>query len=504
MDRGTPGFRFDPGRWARAFFLPAAVLAASCAGPAGPGRDVPAAGGLEGRLRALLSRPGFRTAHLGVVVKDLASGRVLCDHSGGKAFLPASNMKLFTGALALDRLGPAWQASTRVYGTGKAVNGVLQGDLVLQGGGDPTLGRGKDPLAVFRNLAARLFEGGLRRVTGRVVALSDLFPDPPLGEGWAWDDRAYAWSAPFGALVFHENVVDLLLRPRALGAPPAVEEVPSIPGALRVWNRSVTVRNGGPGLRVVRREDPPGALILGAVPLSAGPVKWSFPVEDPGLFAARALARAFREAGIRVDGPPACGKDLEGFRFDGKKSELLGRILSPPLARMVEEMFLRSQNLFAENLFRLAGMGREGKRASAAAARKALDALLDRFGVDREGFVAADGSGLSRLDQVTPRQVAGLLEGALGRPWGKEFLRALPLAGRTGTLKLRFKGTRGEGRIRAKTGTLTRVSALSGYLLDGKGKPRMVFSWIVQGFSAPQAEARAAMDAFLEELAGRM
>ena len=472
----------------------------SCAG-GGDVRNAPIPGekAWAARLEGLLSKPGFTTAHLGVVVKDLATKKVICDRQGGRAFLPASNMKLFTGALALDRLGPSWQAVTSLYRRGRVENGVLQGDLILVGGGDPTLGRGKDSLQAFRDWGRRLFSQGLRRVTGKVVAVTDLFQDPPLGEGWAWDDRAHPWSAPFGALVFHESVVDLVLKPRTLGAPPILEEFPELPGALRVWNRCVTVGEGGKGLRVSRRSRPPGALLQGELPLSGGTVKWSFPVEDPALFAALALKRAFQEAGIQVEGPPVRADEVPGFRWEASQGTLLGRVLSPPLSKMVEEMFQRSQNLFAENLFRLAGSGREGGKASAEAARAALADLLAKMGVDGGGLVAADGSGLSRMDQVTPRQVAGLLERALKQSWGEDFLQGLPLAGRGGTLSRRFKGTRGEGRIRAKTGTLTRVAALSGYIMRD-GRPVLAFSWLIQGFTAPQAEARAEMDRFLADL----
>ncbi len=502
MMRSAPRFRVFSSRVLSAGLLLGWILS-SCAGPGGENPGLPPAEALESRLAGLLSRPGFATAHLGVFVKDLATGRVLCDHQGGRAFLPASNMKLFTGALALDRLGPAWQAATTLYRKGEIQEGVLEGDLVLVGGGDPTLGRGPDPLGLFRKWGKALFRQGLRRVTGRVVAVTDLFGDPPLGEGWAWDDLAYPWSAPFGALVFHENVVDLVLKPLSLGAPPEVKEIPSIPGALRVWNRCVTVREGGLGLRVTRRFHPPGALLRGSLPLSGGPVRWRFPVEDPALYAAQALEQAFLEAGIQVDGPALPAGKIPGFRWSPSQRERLARVLSPPLAKMVEEMFLRSQNLFAENLFRLAGRGRGEGRASAKAARAALADLLDRMGVDRRGLFAADGSGLSRMDQVTPRQVAGLLEKALGEPWGGDFLEALPLAGRTGTLSPRFKGTSGEGRVRAKTGTLTRVAALSGYILKN-GRPALVFSWLIQGFTASQARVRAGMDRFVADLAGRV
>ncbi|HHI68238.1 MAG TPA: hypothetical protein ENJ97_02825, partial [Planctomycetes bacterium] len=136
------------------------LVFSSCAGPGREGPSYPGTEVLESRLSELLSRPGFTTAHLGVFVKDLSTGRVMCDHQGGRAFLPASNMKLFTGALALDRLGPAWQAATLLYGKGEIKSGVLEGDLVLVGGGDPTLGRGPDPLGVFRKWGKTLFGRG--------------------------------------------------------------------------------------------------------------------------------------------------------------------------------------------------------------------------------------------------------------------------------------------------------------------------------------------------------
>lgn len=480
-----------------------AALALGACGAPGAWRapaDGAIARGLEREIAALRAADGYRAARLGVVVRDLESGAVLYSEDAGGAFLPASTLKLFTAALALSELGPAWQARTRLYRVGELRGGVLEGDLLLRGGGDPALGRGEEPLAAFRAWGERLFQEGLRGVAGDILVDDGLFADGPLGAGWAWDDRAEPWSAPFGALSFHGNTVDLVFQPGAPGSAPVVTQTPHLAGVLAVLDRCLVQEDGAEELQLKLQERPFAAVATGVLTPSGGPQRRSFPVADPGLFAGQALRQALERAGIRVAGGVRRPEAPEGRTPAAPEEALLAETLSPPVFRLVETMLRESDNLYAENLFRLAGAARGARGVAAEHGRRALAGLLAGLGVDAAGLFAADGSGLSRLSQVTPAQVVGLLGAAREQPWGRFLVEALPRAGREGTLAGRFLGTAAEGVLRAKTGTLTRVAALSGYL-PRPGRPPLAFSWLVQGFDCEEQRVLADIDRVLAWLA---
>ena len=455
---------------------------------------------LAGRVAELLRSEGYLTAHMGMVLLDPETGKDLYALNAGKAFLPASNLKLFTAALALARLDPGWQAVTELHLGGPVKGGVLEGDLILRGGGDPTLGRGDEPLALFRRWGDRLYQRGIRVVAGRIVVDDALFGPDRLGRGWAWDDAAHAYGAPVGALVLHENVVRLTLTPRAAGLP---AELSQLPTGLAVENRVFARRRGERRLELRRRWRRPGVVVTGSLPLDRGAAVLQVPVDEPSLFCGRALKRALEASGIEVRREVARIGTLLEYIYKRNEQSLAAFHRSPPLADMLKEMLHRSQNLYAENLFRLAGAAGagEGEKATARRAAAAMVELLRELGVDTRGFAMHDGSGLSRMNQVTPRQAAGLLAAAWSTPWGRQLYALLPRAGREGTLARRFRGTAAAGRLRAKTGTLSRVSSLSGYLPRGPERPPLVFACFLQGYTRPVAALREELDRVLAGLA---
>lgn len=466
---------------ARALWLLLLFAAAGCAAP-GPG---PA---LRSAAAVLLEAPELAGGRVGVCVLDAASGAMLVEHAADRGFATASNMKLLSAAVALATLGPQHTFPTELSARGEVRDGVLDGDLVVVGHGDPTLGSDADGAAVS-TFVAGLQQAGIRQVRGRVLGDGSWLGSEHLGLGWQWDYLDEDYAAPFGGLCYAGNVASVTVRPGAAGP-----EVQVLPVAATV--PALAIAQGAAGsataLTVHRRLGTDEVTVGGALARDAAPTTLRVTVRDPALFAASALSAALRIAGVVIDGEerPASGA-----------VRVVATHRSGPLATIVEPMLRHSDNLFAEQVWRTAAKVATGSADTAAAERHAK-AVLAQLGVDGQGMVLADGSGLSRRNLVQPRQLATLLLAAWRAPWGPAFRAGLPLAGRTGTLRNRFRDGPAHGRVRAKTGYISRVVCLSGYVpRPDPEAPPLVFSVMLNDFTCSDAAAKAAVDAFVQQLA---
>jgi len=451
------------------------------------------------RLRAKVGEAKFRGAEWGVKVVSLDSGRTLFDEGGGRRMVPGSNAKLFMAALALHELGPDFRIRTSLYGAGEPDGaGVLGGDLLLFGRGDPTLmgrdGEG-DPLG---DLARQLWDRGVRKVAGDVVGDDSFFDLPGYGAGWEAEDLGFAFGAAPSALCCHGNGVDLRIYPGAPGAPCAVVPLPG-PDVVKVENLTTTA--AGPAS--VRGFRPPGTdrfAVTGSLPPGGAPALATVPVGDPALLAAQLLRRALLRQGIQVAGAP---RAVHAYQRPapletGRLAEL-GHLESPRLGDLLRATLKASLNLDAELLFLQAGAARPGPGPnSEGRSAAALKAFLGSAGLDPSEVLLEEGSGLSRKDLVTADAVVGLLA-LMARPGqadGAVFMDALPVAGVDGTLRDRMAGTSAQGRVRAKTGTLRYTHTLSGYATSAKGE-RLAFSFLLNDYQRePQAPpATAELDA---------
>jgi D-alanyl-D-alanine carboxypeptidase/D-alanyl-D-alanine-endopeptidase (penicillin-binding protein 4) len=470
------------------------VTAASAPAPLGV-RALPA------EFDRIFGTPAFDRMQWGVIVQSLDSGRVLYERNATKLMMPASNMKIVTLAAAAERLGWDYTWETRLIPTGPIEGGTLRGDLVVAGTGDPTInGRSGSPTAVFERWAETLSAGGLRRIEGRIVADASAFDAEGLGAGWAWDYLGAGYAAPVSALQFNEDVVDVLVRPGAVEGAPALVAVRQVESGLEVDNRVVT----GPGDAVlfsVRRLPGSNTLHLaGTIGVAAKEAVRTATVESPGLFFAGVLRRVLREKGIDVIGP-ALGLEELPVRpvVDGARALIVHK--SPPLSEAAAVLMKVSQNLYAETFLKTLGAGAAAP-GSAAAGQDVVRSVLQGWGVAPEEYVLADGSGLSRYNYVTPQMLVKVLRRLyLDARHRDAFISTLPVGGQDGgTIAKRFKGTKAEGNVRAKTGTISNVRALSGYVttLDGE---RLVFSIIANNFTAPTETIDAATDLAVERLA---
>ncbi|QQQ73593.1 D-alanyl-D-alanine carboxypeptidase/D-alanyl-D-alanine-endopeptidase [Saccharothrix sp. 6-C] len=426
-------------------------------------------------LDAIIGSTALAGADVGLVVRHADTGAVVYSRDGDERGQPASNGKLISSAAALDVLGPDHRFRTTVAATGGERGGVLAGDLHLRGTGDPTM-----LAADYDALAAEVARSGVRLVRGRLVADDTWFDAVRLGTGWAWDDEPYYYNAQISALTvspdtdYDAGSVIVRVAPGEAGRPAAVTTEPPT-DYVTIAGTAVTGAPGSASSVSVERQHGTNVItVRGSVPAGGAVVtEWSTVWEPTGLVTSLfhdALARH----GVRVLGGTGVGATPADAR-------VLGEHRSMPLSQLLVPFMKLSNNMHAEILVKTVGRAVSGE-GSWDAGLRAMTAKLGELGVDPAALSLRDGSGLSRMDQVSPAQLAALLVAAKREPWFRPWYDSLPVAGNSdrmvgGTLRNRMRGTPAEGNVRAKTGSLTGVSALSGYVSTADGTP-LVFAMI--------------------------
>ncbi len=480
------------------------LLAAAGCYPAPRTAPVPTpAEALRAEIRTIFADTAFAHAFWGVIVRSLDTGETFYQQYGEKMFLPASNMKLVTGAAVLEALGPDFRYRTALAAAGPVREGVLRGDLVVRAGGDPTIsGRFTpgDPRAVFRAWADSLRAHGVRRVAGAVVGVDEYFDNVPYGRGWTWDDLIFAYSAPVAGLQFNDAVVQVQVFAGSRAGLPAVVALEPGTGYLPVINRTTTTGPDSPEQLEYRYSETGGALIVaGEVPLGAAPIERNVAVRDPARYFVTVLRESLREAGILVEGPAVLAGDREDDEATLRAASPLFVHHSPAMREILPAFMKPSQNQIAEMLLKTLGRELRGE-GSAGAGAQVVDSLFRVWELEPRYLVMADGSGLSRYNYLAPELAMALLERMTRSPHFELWHTSLPIAGVDGTLRTRMVGTPAEGRVYAKTGTLSGVRALSGYVTTADGE-RLLFSMMVNHHLLRAADADRLIDATLVRLA---
>lgn len=485
--------------------LVAAVSAAAFSRSSLSGEEKAVRSPLAVRIDRLIERePLLARAHLGIRAID-ARGRVIYERNARSWFTPASNTKLYSTALALTRLGPGYRVRTRLEAQAAPDDrGVLAGDIRLVGVGDPSLsGRAypydrerswDDAVPGIERLADAVAERGVRRVAGRVLGDDTAFPWEPYPDGWAIDDPLYEYGAPVSALTVQDNALRLEIRPGgAPGEAPLATIFPEA-GQVTLVNEAVT---GAPGsrrtIRLDRLANTTELRISGSIPAGGSTFSGLLAVDDPALAAARLLTEALRRRGVRVDGEAeARHRTLEQEPEPAWPVELAA-VESAPLGELAQVVNKVSQNLHAELLLRLvsvaAGTG-GGREASLVELRRFLE---EDIGLPKDEVQFEDGSGLSRLTLLTPFATTSLLDYMANSPAKEAWIASLPVGGVDGSLRRRFVEHAANPRVRAKTGTLSHVSALGGYL-EHRRLGRLAFTVVLNQYNGTASEGRAAMD----------
>jgi D-alanyl-D-alanine carboxypeptidase/D-alanyl-D-alanine-endopeptidase (penicillin-binding protein 4) len=449
--------------------------------------------------RLIASSPVARTAFWGIKIVEIGAEKTLFDLNSDHFFVPASNTKLFSTALALSRLGPDHTFTTRV---------VLQSDgsLRLIGGGDPNLSARAipykmgpttgDPLAAIDDLAQQIAARGVKRITGGIAGDDTWYVWQPYAIGWALDDPQSDDGPPISALTINDNAIQIGVLPgRREGDLSVVTIAPPLE-FYRFDNRVRTVAATAerPGVRISRIPGTRDVHLWGTVPIRGRTPVFPMSIDDPAEYAALALRRALGDRGIAVDGPTTAVHqypDDEPVIEPADGVELARRVSAP----LIEDLRITdkvSQNLHAELLLRAVGRAKRNA-GSFEAGLEEMKAFLEEAGIAPEQYNFRDGSGLSRLNLVTPNTVVKLLRHMYAGPSRDDWISLLPIGGKDGTLYNRMVDTPAAGRVFAKTGSLSHVSALSGYAKRNDGT-WVMFSIMVNNYNARAVEVRGVMD----------
>lgn len=469
--------------------------------PALSGQPSTPAGPLQALAEQITARPALRGARLGIRIEDAETGEVLADVAGDKRFLPASNMKLVTTAAALDVLGPDFRVRTSVYVPPPDANGVVTGDLTLVGRGDPTISdryntdKKDTRLTPLEQLADQVAAAGIKEITGDVVGDESYFRAAPLGDGWGWDDLQWYYGAEVSALSVADNHVTLTVAPTRPGENVAVTITPST-SHITLRNEAVTAATKDTDTFGLHRGLADNVIELyGALPPNGGR-QLGVAIHDPARFAAHLFRDMLIRRGIVIRGgvrrADANLRQRQPLALETLKE--VAFIESPPLSLWVRTTNKISSNLYAELLLRHLGKtrGASDKDADVAGCEVVAE-FLARAGLPVAELKIRDGSGLSRLDNLTPSALTALLRFMRKHPAWPVFQDSLPIAGVDGTLRSRMRGTRAADNLRAKTGTLDDVSALAGYVTAANGRV-LVFSFVANQLNTARTAGVAAGD----------
>lgn len=480
------------------------------------------------RVESALADARRRKAYWGVLVADADSGETIYALNADHFFMPASNAKLFTSALALASLGPEYRFHTTLESAGALdSDGRLAGDLILIGRGDPDLSNRKFPYAgkvehegpaekALVELADQATAKGLKMVGGDIVADDSFLLYDPYPAGWSVGDLFFTFGAPVSAIAFDDNTVSVTVQPGGrLEDPALLTFEPALAASDLTCAITTSVADAKPDFSVVRQPGEKFLLLRGSIPLGHPPVKLDLAMTHPAEVAAAVLKQLLEARGIRVTGTarvhhapppvtsivvdPVAATALELKSFPTAASSLvLAEHVSPPLLEILRVTNKVSQNLHAELLLRTVGREKTGV-GSTDAGLKTLQEFLTSAGIPPEEVLLGDGSGLSRSDLVTPQAVVALLRYAARQPWGRDFLSTLAIAGVDGTLENRMKGTAAAGLLFAKTGTSEDTRAMSGYATTLRGE-HLVFAIFGNNNPKNGQDATATLDAIGEAM----
>lgn len=405
----------------------------------------------------------------GIAVYNTRTGEMLEQYDADKTFVPASNLKLHVTAAALDKLGPNYQFKTELYTTGKInKKGELQGDVIVKGYGDPTLSE-KD----MQTMAAVLKNKGINAIQGNILVDESYYDDVRLGTGWMWDDETYGYSAQISALAVHENMINLsIAADDSIGETPTVKMSPATE-FITIQNNVKIVEGSNKNISIDRPRGTNTIVINGTIGKQSSPFTEDVTVDDPSLFAGFVMKKALQDNGI----------DTTWKKGKIEKTIVLTETPifihnSKPLSDLIVQLNKQSDNFYAEMLLKNLGTFVKSDGSFDAGA-DVIEEFLKKANIDTN-FRQVDGSGLSRMDLISPRQMAQLLNYVNQQDYNEIFERSLPIAGVDGTLKSRMLGTDAENNVHAKTGSMSGVNSLSGYAKDKNGD-KLAFSIFLNG-----------------------
>lgn len=461
---------------------------------------------LQTKISEILAKPELASAMVGVKVVSLDNGRVLFEENAHKLLRPASNMKLYTVAAALDRLSPDYRFVTSVYGaTRPDASGVVKGDLTIYGRGDPSIAarfNNGDYVKAINELATRIVAAGVKRVEGDLVGDETYFLGPKYGSGWTWEDLTWYYGAEITPLTVNDNALDLFVKPGlAVGQPAVITTGPPDP-LLTIVNKVTTSAKGVRRELSIHRGLAENTItVIGSIPVDDRGYSGGVGISHPALLFVYLLRSSLAQKGVVITGKsrttgeitqpssitaaPASGTNGS---FSAPFQNEIATLQSQPFGVIAAQTLKPSQNLYTELILRTLGKMTPPpatlpalNQTSENLGLEAVKLFLKSTGIRPESLVLDDGSGLSRSDMVTAESTVQLLTFMSKHRYATVFRDALPIAGVDGTLRNRMRGTAAENNLRAKTGSLSSASSLGGYVTTAAGE-KLAFTIMVNNY----------------------
>ncbi|MDJ0554879.1 MAG: D-alanyl-D-alanine carboxypeptidase/D-alanyl-D-alanine-endopeptidase [Microcoleaceae cyanobacterium MO_207.B10] len=443
---------------------------------------------LTNAIDTIINRPIFGRSRWGVLVETLASKTTIYNQDAEYYFIPASTAKLLTTAAALQKLGAQLKIRTSVYGDGN-------GNIYVVGRGDPSLTETQ-----LKNLAQQLTEQGIKTIN-QLIADDSYFQGTIVNQNWEWEDVQAGYGAPINSLILNQNAIDLVLSPQGLGQPLQVSFVnPAEAEKWQLENNSLTVAtNEKEFVEVGRDFIQPIIRISGQLRVGSA----SEPVYVAVVAPVDNFLNQFRQVleleGIRVSQIVNKSQTNSNINLNNINRNELAFVESPTIGLLIEEVNKKSNNVYAEVLLRQMGVqsrlipNKKSQNDTLAKGLNEVKSVLTRLGVKPNSFVLADGSGLSRHNLVSPEALVQTLRIMANSPLANIYRNSLPVSGVSGTLSRRFRNSFAEGNVQAKTGTISGVSGLAGYIESENFEP-LIFSIIVNQSDLETKVLRSAID----------
>ena len=468
---------------------------------------------LQARISEILAKPELAPAMVGVKITSLDTGRVLFEENPGKLLRPASNMKLYTVATALDKWGPDYRFKTLVYSNTKLdPSGVLRGDLMIYGRGDPTFAarfNNGDYFKGIDNLASRIASAGVKRVEGDLVGDESYFVGPKYGAGWEWEDLTWSYGAEISPLTVNDNALDLFIKPGAAVTQPALITTGPPDPLLTIVNKVTTASKGTKReFSIYRGMGENTVTIMGNIPIDDPGYTGAISISHPALLFVYLLRTALVQKGVVIKGKsrtsgivnqpmiPPIPEIAAVIGATAPKVQVeITTLESPPFSLIAAQTLKPSQNLYTELILRTLGTMTPPpptmppiRQTSEDLGIEAVKSFLKSTGIAADSLRLNDGSGLSRDDMITAEATVQLLTFMNKHRYADVFRAALPIAGVDGTLRNRMRNTPAQNNVRAKTGSLSSAASLGGYVTTAAGE-KLAFAIIVNNYG-PDVEPR--------------
>ena len=427
-------------------------------------------------IETIINRPEFKRSRWGILIQDLDSGCTIYSLDADKYFIPASNAKLLTTAAALLELGEEFRITTPIYSLGKP---PFLDSLIIKGQGDPSISTES-----LKDIVQQLQLLGIKRIK-KLIIDDSYFDNFLINSTWEWLDIYSYYGTAVNSLILNENTVTLTVLPQKIGQKVSLNWSDAI--ALRQWQVSneaiTTTADRTYNIEIDGVLGQPVLKILGEIPVDHGADVWDLAIIDPANYFLETFRNLLLQAGITVNQAEVIEREN-----NNSEAKMITKIVSPPLPILLAEINQNSNNLYAEAILKILG-----KQLNTDDDIEAIQLSLAKLKIDPESYVLEDGSGLSRHNLITPKLLVDLLSAIAKTPQGNIYRESLAIGQTNGTLKDRFRQSLRPVNLWGKTGTLSGVTTLSGYL-ETATEETMVFSILVNNSDQKNRISRQAID----------